>query len=116
MFSSFSFLLPLHPFLLMFLRAYLKLEKGVLVISLELFVLEYAFVIVISDFVKIIHVQLTNKRRKISMTKMDWKHLLFESLDIDNDKISSFFVPGDNILVNVVLNRNGNYLQDLVSL
>jgi len=40
-------------------------------ISFELFMLKYAFVIVISYLVKIIHVQLTNKWREISMTKMN---------------------------------------------
>jgi hypothetical protein len=50
------------------------------------------------------------------MAEMDWKNLFFEFLDVDNDKIGSFLVPSDDVLVDVVLNRNGNYLQDLVSL
>lgn len=78
--------------------------------------LENVFVVVISNFVKIIHVELTDKWWKISMAEMDWKDLFFEFLDVDNDKIGSFLVPSDDVLVDVVLNRNGNYLQDLVSL
>ena len=78
--------------------------------------LENVFVVVISNFVKIIHVELTDKWWKISMAEMDWKNLFFEFLDVDNDKIGSFLVPSDDVLVDVVLNRNGNYLQDLVSL
>ena len=47
---------------------------------------------------------------------MYWEHLLLEFLDIDNDEIGSLLVPGDYILVNVVLNRNASYLEDLISL
>ena len=85
-------------------------------VSFELFMLENVFVIVVSDLVEVIHVKLTNKWWEISVTKMYWEHLLLEFLDIDNDEIGSLLVPGDYILVNVVLNRNASYLEDLISL
>jgi len=44
------------------------------------------------------------------MTKMNWQHLFFEFLNINNDEIGSLFVPGDNVFVNVILNRKANYL------
>lgn len=50
------------------------------------------------------------------MTEMGWQHLFFEFLDVDDDEIGSFFVPADDIFVNVVLNRNRSYFEDLVGL
>ena len=49
------------------------------------------------------------------MTEMGWQHLFFEFLDVNDDEISSFFVPADDILVDVVLNRKMSYFEDLVS-
>ncbi len=77
-------------------------------VSFELLMFENVFVVVISDLVEIIHVQLPNKRWEVSVAKMYRKHLFLKFLDIDDDEIGPLLVPGDDILVDVVF-------QDLIS-
>lgn len=48
------------------------------------------------------------------MTEMDGEYLGFEFLHVNYDEICSLLVPGYHVLVDVVLNRNGNYLKDLI--
>lgn len=67
--------------------------------------LENIFIVVITNFVKIIHVQLPDEGTEISVSEMYWQDFLFESLDIDDDKIRSVLVPSDYVFVLVVLNR-----------
>ncbi len=40
-------------------------------ISSELFMLKDVLIIIVSDFVKVIHIELPDKRREISMSKVD---------------------------------------------
>lgn len=51
------------------------------------------FIELIADLVEIIHVELTNKRREVTMPKICWQNLLLEPFNIKDGKISSFLVP-----------------------
>lgn len=48
-----------------------KWIKMLLMISSEFFMLKNVLIIIVSDFVKIIHIELSNKWREISMSKVD---------------------------------------------
>lgn len=83
-------------------------------ISFELFMLENVFVIVISDFVEVIHIELSYKWTEISVSKMYRENFLFKSLYVNDNKICSFFVPRDDVFVLIVLSQISVYLKDLV--
>ena len=107
MFSSLPwFFLPLPPFLLMFLINYLNNEKTIPVFPSELLVFENVFIVIVSDFVKVIHVELSDKWWEISMSKVDRQNLFLKFLDIDNDEICALVVPRYHILIDIILNRN----------
>lgn len=74
---------------------------------------ENVFVIVISDFVEVIHIELSDKWTEISVSKMYGENFLFKPLYVDDNKISSFFVPRDDFLVLIVLSRIKVYLKYL---
>lgn len=74
---------------------------------------ENVFIIVISDFVEVIHVELSDKWTEISVSKMYGQNFLFKSLYVNDNKICSFFVPRDDVLVLIVLSRIKVYLEYL---
>ena len=81
------------------------IDKTILMISFKLFMFKNVNVWIISYFVKIIHIQLSNKWCKISVSKMSWQNLLLKSLDIINDKVVALLVPWNNSLVFLVLKK-----------
>lgn len=66
--------------------------------------LENVFVLLVSNLVEIIHVELANKRREISMSKVDRKDLLLETINIKDSEVGSLLIPDDDIRVEIVLN------------
>lgn len=76
----------------------------------ELFMFKNVFIIIVSDFVEVIHVQLSHKGRKISMPEMNRQNFLLELLNINDNEIGSFLVPRYDILIDIILNRNKYYL------
>lgn len=65
--------------------------------------LENVFVLLVSNLVEIIHVELANKRREISMSKVDRKDLLLETINIKDSEVGSLLIPDDDIRVEIVL-------------
>jgi hypothetical protein len=58
--------------------------------------LKDVFILLISNFVEVIHVELPYKRREVSMSKVSWQNLLLEALNIQNRKMSALFIPSNN--------------------
>lgn len=75
------------------------LEIKLLSSPAELFVLKNALVILVSYFVKIIHVELAHKRREVAMTEVYWQNFLLEPVDVQNCEIGTLFVPSCDIMV-----------------
>ena len=71
---------------------------------------ENIFVLLISDLVEIVHVQLANKGRKIAVSKVNGEDFLLKFLNIDDNEVGSFLIPCDNVLVLIVLRKNKRYL------
>ena len=92
-------LVPLQPFLLMFLRVYLKWIANLLVIPLELFVLEDALVELVPDLVEVIHVELADEWRKVPVPKVNGQDLLLKPIYIYDDEVSPLLVPGSHVFV-----------------
>lgn len=74
--------------------------------SAELFVLENIFVLLVANFVKVVHIELPHEGGEVAMAKIDGENLLLKLVDVDDDEIGAFLVPRHNILIVVVLNRN----------
>lgn len=74
--------------------------------STELLVLENIFVLLVAYFVKVIHVELSHEGGEVTMAKVDGENLLLKLVDVDDDEVGAFLVPGHHILIIVVLNRN----------
>lgn len=77
----------------------LDVDETIFVVSFKLFVLEYVDVAVVSDFVKVIHIQLSDKRCEIFVSEVDRQNLFLKLFDIVNDEVASFLVPRDDALV-----------------
>jgi hypothetical protein len=65
-------------------------------------------VLFITDLMEIIHIKLSHKGRKISVTEINGKYLLLKSFNIIDNKVSSFLIPTDNLDIDVVLNHKIN--------
>ena len=65
--------------------------------------LKDAFILFISNFVEIVHVELSNKGGEISMPEVDRQNFLFKTVKIQDSKVGSFFIPYNNIWVAFVL-------------
>lgn len=53
----------------------------------KLFVFENVLIVVISNFVKIIHIKLSNEGTEIPMTKVNWQYILLKSLHITDNEV-----------------------------
>jgi hypothetical protein len=60
-------------------------------------VLKDVLVLLVSNFVEVIHVELSDKRGKVFVSEVDRKDLLFEPINIKDCEVSSFLVPSDNL-------------------
>lgn len=85
-------------------------------------VFEDQVVILLLNFVKIIHVKLnyaycylTNKTREISVPKVFGQYFLSECHDIANHEADAILLPPYHMLKFRVLNETGEYFQDFVS-
>jgi hypothetical protein len=63
----------------------------------KLLMLENVFILLISDLVEIIHVQLSDKRREIAMSEVNRQDFLLKFLNVDYNKVSALLIPCDNI-------------------
>ena len=76
----------------------------------KLLVLEYVEISFIPYLMKIIHIELPNKRWKVAMSKIDGKDFLLKFLHILNDKRCPIMIPFNFALIFLILNRNMLYL------
>jgi hypothetical protein len=61
-------------------------------------VLEYKVVILLFDFMEIIHIELPNKAGEVAMPKVLGQDFLGESHDVLDDKANSIFLPADHLI------------------
>lgn len=59
--------------------------------------LKNVLVLLISDFVEIIHVELSDKGGEVTVPKVDRKDFLFKAINIKYGEVGSFLVPNDNL-------------------
>lgn len=59
--------------------------------------LKNVLVLLISDFVEIIHVELSDKGGEVTVPKVYRKDFLFEAINIKDGEVGSFLVPNDNL-------------------
>jgi hypothetical protein len=52
----------------------------------------------ISSFVKIVHIKLSNKARKIVVFKIFWKDLVREQIDLFDNETISFIIPRNYLI------------------
>ena len=67
--------------------------------------LENVLVLLISNLVEIIHVELSDEGGEITMPEVDGQDFFLKAINIKDGKVCSFFIPDDDHLVAVVLNR-----------
>jgi hypothetical protein len=73
--------------------------------SSELFMLKNVFILLISNFMKIVHIELSYERGKISMPEVNWENHLLKMFNISNNKVCSFIIPRYDIFELAILNR-----------
>jgi hypothetical protein len=71
----------------------------------ELFVLKNVFILLVSDFMKIIHIKLSYEGGKISMSEVNGENNLLKLFNISNNKVCSFIIPRYDIFELAILNR-----------
>ena len=59
--------------------------------------LENVLILLVSNLVEIIHVELPDKRREVSMSEVDWEDLLLKTVNIEDSEVGSFLVPGHGL-------------------
>jgi hypothetical protein len=59
-------------------------------------VLEDALVLFISNFVEVIHVELSDERTEVAVSEVDGQNFLLELLDVLDGEVGSFLVPASN--------------------
>ncbi len=67
--------------------------------------LENVFILLIANFVEVIHVELANKGREITMPKVNRKNLLLKPVHIQDGEVGALFIPRDDAGVLIALNR-----------
>jgi hypothetical protein len=67
--------------------------------------LENVSVLLVTNFVEVIHIELAHKRRKIAVAKVGRQDLLFEALNVQNSEMGAVFTPGNNPRVLSALNH-----------
>lgn len=75
--------------------------------------LEYIAIGLVSDLVKIIHIELPYKGREITVPKVNRQNLLLEFLDIFDNKWNFVFIPVNDAFVLFIL--NGNFITSRIS-
>jgi hypothetical protein len=59
--------------------------------------LENVLVLLVSNFVEIIHVELPDEGGEVSVSEVDRKNLLLEAIDIEDGEVGSLLVPDDDL-------------------
>jgi hypothetical protein len=77
--------------------------QNVLSILEEAFMFEGAFVIVVFDFVKTIHIELPDKTVNFVMSEIFGQHYFLKFVDIADDELAAIGGPINNFLVIGVL-------------
>lgn len=84
-------------------------------ISTELLMLKNVKICFVSYFMKIIHVELSDKWWKIAMPEIDGKDFLLKFLHILNHKRCAIEIPFYNVTILIILYRNNAYLENFES-
>ena len=71
--------------------------KHVPCITTELSMLKDVLILFIADFMEVIHVELPDEGREITVSEVDGKDFLFETININDSKVSSLRVPSDDL-------------------
>jgi hypothetical protein len=81
------------------------MEIQLLGVSTKLLMLEDGPVQLVSDFVKVVHVELSDEGTEVPVPEIDGKNFLLESFNIKDNKAGSLLTPRDNSLVSIGLNK-----------
>jgi hypothetical protein len=74
-------------------------------VSSELFMFENVFILLVSDFMEIIHVELPDKGGEISMSEVNWENDLLKLFNVSDNKVCSLIIPRYDIFELAILNR-----------
>ena len=61
---------------------------------------------IVSDFMEIVHIELPHKWWEIAMAEEEGEHLLLELVNFTDDESGAVWIPANDILVLLILNRN----------
>ena len=59
--------------------------------------LENVLVLLVSDFVKVIHVELADEGGEVAVPEVDGEDFLLEAVDIEDGEVGSLLVPDDDL-------------------
>lgn len=71
--------------------------KTVLCVTTELSMLKNVLILLISNFVEVIHVELSDEGGEVAVPEVDRKDLRLEAVHIEDSEVGSFLVPGDDL-------------------
>ena len=71
------------------------MKMKLLGVSAELSMLENALILLIAYFVEIIHVELPDERREISVPEVGGQDFLLKKTHIKNGKVCALIIPSD---------------------
>jgi hypothetical protein len=71
--------------------------KEVLGVAAELAVFKNVLVLLVADFVEIIHVELADEGGEISVAEVNGEDFLLEAVHIEDGEVGAFLVPEDYI-------------------
>lgn len=69
--------------------------------------LEDVLVLLVADFMEVIHVELPNKGREVAVPEVSRQYLLLEPLNIKDGEVGTLLIPGYNARVLISLNKKG---------
>ena len=73
------------------------MKMKLLGVSAELSMLENALILLIAYFVEIIHVELPDERREISVPEVDRQNLLLETVHVQDGEVRALVVPEHHV-------------------
>ena len=82
-------------FTLDFVETLSAVSEGILKASTEVFMFEDAEILLVTDFVKIVHVELADKWWEVLVAEVVGEDFCFEFFDVDDGEIGAFLIPGD---------------------
>ena len=69
----------------------------------EIFVLEHAKILLVPNFMKIVHVELPHKGREVAVSEVDGQYLGLELLNIYNSEACPMLIPCDYVVEMITL-------------